>query len=173
MTDPSDAELVRRSRDGDRTAFAALYDRHARLARAVALDAGPAAVPDVVQETFLRAWRGLAGLRAGDQFPSWLAGIARRVVREHRRRPTPGPLADSPAPDDPSVDSADEAVHLLALVNRLPPDQRLAVRLFFLGGEDVAAVATRLGRSRSGTYALIQTARRTLAGWLTPEDLPR
>ncbi len=165
----TDAELVRLARAGDRAAFAALYDRHARLVRAVALDAGPAAVPDVVQESFLRAYRGLAGLRAGDRFPHWLAGITRRVVREHRRRPRPGPLADTPGPDPATgVDAADEAAHLLALVDRLPADQRLAIRLFFLDDSDVAAVAARLGRSRSGTYALIQAARRTLAGWLHP-----
>ena len=170
MTDPSDAELVRRAAAGDRAAFAALYDRHARLARAIALDAGPAAVPDVVQETFLRAWRGLAGLRAGDRFPHWLAGIARRVVQEHRRRRPPPPHGGG-SPGDPAdlAADADEAAHLLVLLDKLPAEQRLAVRLFFLDGQDVTTVAGRLGRSRSGTYALIQAARRTLAGWLAPE----
>ena len=71
-----------------------------------------------------------------------------------------------------AVGTVRAAAHLLALVAKLPAEQRLAVRLFFLDEQDIAAVAARLGRSRSGTYALLQAARRTLAGWLHPE-VPR
>src|SRR5262245_48169265 len=95
--DPTDAELVRRTLAGDREAFAQLYDRHARLVRAVAADAGPGRSDDAVQETFLRAYRGLADLRSPDAFAGWLVGIARKVVRETHRRPGAAPLpADLP-----------------------------------------------------------------------------
>jgi RNA polymerase sigma-70 factor (ECF subfamily) len=162
--DPPDPELVRRTLGGDREAFAALYDRHAGLVRTIA--AGPAAA-DVVQETFLRAFRSLRTLRDPARFAAWLAGIARQVVREGRRRPPPGALPDGvPARPGPSADDADEAAHLLALVARLPADEREAVRLFFLCGRAAAETAKALARSRSVTYAVLNRAVGRLAGWL-------
>jgi RNA polymerase sigma-70 factor, ECF subfamily len=168
--DPSDAELVRRALSGDREAFGRLYDRHARLVRVVAADAGPARAEDVVQEAFLRAYRKLGTLRGRDRFAPWLVGIARKVVREARRKPAGEPLPAAvpdgrpgPATD---ADNADEAAHLRALVARLPEEQRQAVQFFFLSGRDAVAVARLLGRSRSGTYALLRQAVGTLARWM-------
>ncbi len=168
--DPPDAELVRRTLSGDREAFALLYDRHARLVRVVAADAGPGRGEDVVQETFLRAYRNLRSLRAPCDFAYWLVGIARKVVREVRRRPAGSPLPAAVPDGRPGpgagADDADEAAHLRALVGRLPEEQRQAVRLFFLKGRDAAEVARLLGRSRSGTYALLRRAVGTLARWM-------
>jgi RNA polymerase sigma-70 factor (ECF subfamily) len=130
--DPSDAELVRRSLSGDRETFALLYDRHARLVRVVAADAGPARGADVVQETFLRAYRNLRSLRSPGDFSYWLVGIARKVVREARRRPAGGPLPAAVPDGRPGpgadADDADEAAHLRALVDRLPEEERRAVQ---------------------------------------------
>jgi RNA polymerase sigma-70 factor (ECF subfamily) len=155
---------------GDHEAFGQLYDRHARLVRVVAADAGPARIEDVVQETFLRTYRNLVTLRAQDGFAHWLVGIARKVVREVRRKPAGTPLPAA-APDhrpDPATDTdnADEAAHLRALVARLPEQQRQAVQFFFFGRQDAHEVARLLGRSRSGTYALLREALATLARWL-------
>jgi RNA polymerase sigma-70 factor (ECF subfamily) len=168
--DPPTADLVRRSLSGDHDAFARLYDRSARLVRAVAADAGRQRVEDVTQEVFLRAYRNLAGLRAPDRFSWWLVGIARKVVRESRRRPAGEPLPDDVPNQEPppaaAVEDADEAEHLLGLVARLPEEQRRAVQFFFLCGRDANQVARLLGRSRSGAYALIRQGVGVLARWM-------
>jgi len=164
----ADAELVARTLAGDREAFGRLYDRYARLVRAVASDAGTDAVPDLTQETFLRAFRRLATLRDPDRFGPWLVGVARQVVREHRRRRRPDPLGDRDPPGraDDSADDADEIDHLLRLVGRLPEPERLAVQFFFLSERDADETARLLERSRSGTYALLKRACARLARWL-------
>lgn len=155
------AELVRRTLSGDREAFAVLYDRFAPLVRAVVRDA------DATQDTFLRAYRNLRTLSDPGRFAGWLVGIARQVARErHRLRPIEPLTADPPTHDSPSADDADEVAHLLELVARLPADEREAVRLFFLCERDADDTAKRLGRSRSGTYALLKRAVGTLAGWM-------
>ncbi len=84
----SDATLVRGALDGDRAAFAQLYDRRARLVRAVCYDTTRdlQASADLTQEVFLRAWEKLAGLREPGKFSAWVTGIARQVCREWRRR---------------------------------------------------------------------------------------
>ncbi len=178
---PTDAELVRRTVAGDRDAFARLYDRYARLVRTVAGDAGPGRAEDISHDVFLRAYRAIATLRAADRFAPWLVGIARRVVQEVRRRPPREPLPSDIADGHPSaehgVDQADEVAHMLALVSRLPEDERRAVQFFFLNGRDGTETARLLGRSRSGTYALISRAVVTLARWMgadrTAGEVPR
>jgi RNA polymerase sigma-70 factor (ECF subfamily) len=84
---------------------------------------------DALQETLLRAWRGLAGLRAGDSARSWLYKIATNVCfteleRRHRRRVLPhdfGPAAEATTPPGmPAVESTwlepypDEAIGIAA-----------------------------------------------------------
>src|SRR4051812_48678109 len=116
--DPPDADLVRRTLSGDRDAFARLYDRYARLVRAVAGDAGPAYAEDLTQEVFLRAYRTLGALRSADRFAPWVVGITRRVVRESRRRPPrdplPAALPDRQPPVGDAAENGDEMAHLLA-----------------------------------------------------------
>ena len=167
---PTDAELVCRTVAGDRDAFARLYDRYARLILAVAGDAGPGRAEDIRHDVFLRAYRAIATLRAPERFAHWLVGIARRVVREVRHRPDREPLtsdvADERWPAEHAVDEADEVAHVLALVSRLPEEERRAIQFFFLNGRDGTETARLLGRSRSGTYALITRAVGTLARWM-------
>src|ERR1700746_1686469 len=93
---PEDAHLVSRALDGNTEAFAMLFDRYARLVRAVAWDAGSdwATIQDLTQECFLRAYRQLASLRKREHFRYWVTGIARQLVRETRRRRSYGQLPD-------------------------------------------------------------------------------
>jgi RNA polymerase sigma-70 factor (ECF subfamily) len=82
-----DGALVTRAASGDALAFRRLYDRHApRLFRFLCdlLRDAPAA-EEALQETFVRAHARLATLRDPEKLRSWLYGIARLVVMEHRR----------------------------------------------------------------------------------------
>ena len=82
----TDAELLRRSAAGERASFDGVIERHAaavlHLARAILADAD--AAEDVLQETFLAAWRGAGGFR-GDDARAWLLTIARNAARRHLR----------------------------------------------------------------------------------------
>lgn len=82
-----DDELLRRSAAGDRDAFDAFVERHAPAVLRFAgrtVDADRA--EDILQETFLAAWRGAAGFRGGSA-RAWLFAIARNATRRaHRLR---------------------------------------------------------------------------------------
>jgi RNA polymerase sigma-70 factor (ECF subfamily) len=85
----SDAELLRRAAEGDRSGFDALVQRHQgavfRFARM--LSRQDADAEEVLQETFLAAWRGAARFRGESAVLTWLLAIARRaVLRQTRRR---------------------------------------------------------------------------------------
>lgn len=152
---------------GDIPAFGTLYDRTVRLVRAVAVDAGPNAAEDVTHDTFLRAFRTLKTLRDPARFAPWLVGIARLVVLEHRRVRRFDSLPEQTlVQTGPDADAFDDVQELLRLVARLPGDERLAVRFFFLNERSIEETARLLERSRSGTYAVLQRAKARLAQWL-------
>jgi len=164
---PTNDDLVRRAITGDAPAFGTLYDRTVRLVRAVAADAGPDAADDVTHDTFLRAYRTLSSLRDPARFAPWLVGIARLVVLERRRARHFDPLPDqTPAQAVTDADALDDTRELLRLVAKLPEEERLAVRFFYLNERSIEETARLLGRSRSGTYAVLRRAKARLAQWL-------
>jgi RNA polymerase sigma-70 factor (ECF subfamily) len=168
---PEDGTLVGQALGGDTEAFAVLFDRYGRLVRAVLYDAGFdwATVLDLTQESFLRAYRQLAGLRSGEHFRYWLVGITRRIIQEARRRPRHQPLPETLAQtgaESEQLDNQDEIEHVLQLVAQLPEQERLAVSVFFLSERNIADTATCLELSRSGAYEVIKRACARLAGRL-------
>src|SRR5438067_1010368 len=78
-----DALLVECARAGDRSAFAALIDRHRQLLLALCRRTlrDPLAAEDAVHEAILQAMLSLDRLRRPDRFGPWLAGIGLNVCR--------------------------------------------------------------------------------------------
>ena len=77
---PSDLDLVRQAQAGDSDAFGELVERNRRAVFRAALAAvgNAAEADDVAQETFVTAYRKLAGFRAESAFRTWLLSIAWR-----------------------------------------------------------------------------------------------
>ncbi len=95
----ADAELVGRAQNGDRAAFEGLVRRTGRLVFArLYLDTGdPHKAEDLVQETFLLAFRSINQLKDPAGFRPWLLAIANRAmldaVRRDGRKKRSGPTA--------------------------------------------------------------------------------
>lgn len=83
-----DRRLVVAARKGDREAFRTLVERHQRrvFAVALALLKNREDALDIVQETFLRAHRGLDGFDGDSQLFTWLYRIAHNLCIDHLRR---------------------------------------------------------------------------------------
>src|ERR1700754_4432422 len=73
-----DSELVVRAQAGDRDAFERLVLKHkVSISRVIfRITKNREDAEDEVQETFLRAYRGLRGFRGNSKFTSWLTRIA-------------------------------------------------------------------------------------------------
>src|SRR5215468_1625560 len=103
-----DDDLVARVAAGDDAALRELFGRHAPWLAARLRSVLPAAdVEDVLQETFLAAWRGAAGYRPQGACGAWLWGIARRQAALLLRRRGSAELAAGRAVGQP--DASDPA----------------------------------------------------------------
>jgi RNA polymerase sigma-70 factor (ECF subfamily) len=137
---------------GDVAAFESLVRRRMnaiyRLDLAILGDEADAA--DAAQETFISAWRALAGLRDVDSFEAWLHRVSvnacrilqrargRRLVREM-------PMAElSAAAEVPAREPADVDL-LRAALKKLSHDHRTVLALHHLEGRPVKEIAEALG----------------------------
>jgi RNA polymerase sigma factor (sigma-70 family) len=174
----SESELLARIRGGDDTAFEALYDAYHRrlLAFCQHMLGSREEAEDVLQNTFMAAYRSLrAGYEVVELKP-WLYTIARNrclsVMRARReeveldeRAPAIGGLAAE-------VDRRADLRTLVRDVQRLPPDQRAALVLFEVGDQSHEEIAAVLGVRREKVKALVFQAREALMGWRTARETP-
>lgn len=144
--------LVERARRGDRIAFAELVRAcGARLdatARLILRD--PDLAQDAVQETLIRAWRGLPGLRDPGVFDHWLHSLVAHacidIVRKRRRRVIEVELTAmfEPGRADGTAQIVDRDLIDRAL-SRLEPEARAVVVLHFYLDLPLPRVADLLG----------------------------
>jgi RNA polymerase sigma-70 factor, ECF subfamily len=84
--DCSDSGLVARCLKGDRTCFRYLYQRYQHKVRSTLYQlCGPSLLDDLVQEVFLRVWKGLPKLKHKENFATWLYRITWNVASDQRQ----------------------------------------------------------------------------------------
>ena len=88
MDRPPEKELIERARSGDGEAYAALVRAHQQIAfRTAWLICGNSSeAEDVIQESFIKAWRTLGRFRSGSPFKPWLLTIVANEARSRGRR---------------------------------------------------------------------------------------
>src|SRR4051812_6740033 len=102
----TDAAIVARARAGDADAYRVLVERHSRslFRLAFRMTGNESDAEDVVQESFLRAYRQLAKFDERASFGTWLYRIATNcsldMVRSRKRR------SEQLAPSDPDLDGS-------------------------------------------------------------------
>ncbi len=171
-----DAELVRQVLQGNLGAYAELVNRYTAQVAALcrAHVPRPAAVDDLVQETFLRGLDRLAGLREPERFGPWLYAIARNLCRDwlqdsrHDYLPLDAVAPRLAAPEPAGGDEPpDRAADLKDCVRRLPAELREVVEIYYAGGRiTYQDLADRLGVSFGKVNQLLTRARKMLRAWL-------
>jgi RNA polymerase sigma-70 factor (ECF subfamily) len=143
----TDEELVAHAMAGDLDSFNQLVARWERPIYALAYRTlgRDEDARDVVQEAFLRAYRGLRGFKGQAKFSSWLYRITLNLCRDWIRRDRRTPLVHAPDGVDP-IDLADAQVEpgesvedlvarremsraVAAAMAELPEEQRTAILL--------------------------------------------
>jgi RNA polymerase sigma-70 factor (ECF subfamily) len=166
-----DAELVRRSREGDADAFGVLVSRHGRPAYLVALSVTNRHedAEDAAQESFMVALQRIEECRRPDRFGAWLMTIvrnrARNLVRREVLRDT-DPIPATAGSRGPTPERVTELSDLRALLydalSELPEVQREIVLLHDLEGWKHREIAERLGLPSGTVRSHLHFARKAL-----------
>ncbi len=172
MTQPDEVSLVEQSRRGDRGAFEELVRRSARLVFArVYLETGDRQrAEDLVQETYLLAWKRIASLNEPKDFRAWLNAIAHRVVvdsirREGRKKRAPvmrlarqdvDEVHDDDPPPDQRSETNEQRQRVLSVLRGMPEEYRVPLMLRYLAGADYDAIARQLALSNGSLRGLLQ-----------------
>lgn len=181
----TDQELVEKAQQGDKKAFNLLVVRYQNrvaglLTRYVSRDD----IPDIVQESFIKAYRSLASFRGESAFYTWLYRIAVNTAKNHltalgRRPPKEDILAEDAESYDAGVQlrEADTPENLVLsdelkrvvfeTIENLPEELKMAITLREIEGlsyEEIAevmdcpvgTVRSRIFRAREAIDARIQ-----------------
>lgn len=141
---------------------------------AVWLCRDPALADDLVQETFMRAWRAIDSLRDERAAKRWLITILRREFARLFERKVPKfvDAEDVVIPDDhaPGPDDRAEAGLLRMAIGELDGKYREPLVLQVLGGLSCQEIADELGITRSAVMTQLFRARQQLKSRLGAED---
>jgi RNA polymerase sigma-70 factor (ECF subfamily) len=179
----TDTALVVRARAGDRAAFEELVRRTSRLVFArLYLDVGRSdRAEDLLQETFLLAFRSLHRLEDADGFRPWLLTIAHNVLIDDARRSSrlkrTAPTADmhlselpspGPAPDE-MAERSEVRQRVLSVLRSLPTEYRLALTLRYITGADYETISEQLGLTNGSLRGLLHRGLKMLRDRLPPD----
>jgi RNA polymerase sigma-70 factor (ECF subfamily) len=181
--DSTDAELVDRARAGDRDAARQLAERYQRriLGVVVGMVRNPEDARDVVQETFVRAFRNLRGFKGDSSFYTWLYRIAVNLAIDLQRReakratvvfdenqPTgdqeTGAFGDRDAGEDPfdAVRNRELGRKIFDAIDGLTPDHRAVILLREIEGLSYEEISEVLGCSLGTVMSRLHYARKKL-----------
>lgn len=161
------------------TRFNAIYDQHHRAVHAylLARTSDPEAALDLLQETFLRAWRNLdtLGARGEGRHRYWIFTVARNLVTDYyRARAARSTALEQLSADARHHDSASETMEsaleereevemLDRAIKQLPEELRTVLLLQTLGELTSAQIGEALGKPAGTIRYQTSQARKQLA----------
>jgi RNA polymerase sigma-70 factor (ECF subfamily) len=167
---PQDATLVAQALKGDQDAYGLLVQRHSRslFALAYRVTGNQDDADEVVQETFLKAYRSLARFEQRSNFGTWLYRIAMNCALDlkTKKRPEVGAMqvSEDPEPGEYEVQlasagpSQDQLVFgaqvkekISAAIKLLTKTERAAFVMRHLEGRSIDEIAAVLGQKPNAT----------------------
>ncbi len=185
------ADLLSRLRSGETAALEEMVQAHQSLLYGLLLrlTGDPDEALDLVQETFIRALRGMASFRGESSIRTWLYRIAVNVFRNERRaapRETVDPQEleemnpgwwdrwSGRVPDPEEIVAGREETERLArAISRLPEEYRLVLLLRDREGHTTQEVADLVGISNAAVKSRLHRARLFVRGELLGESRGR
>ena len=178
------AAVLARARQGDGDAFRALVELHARQAFALAfrLTGEERDAEDVVQESFIRAFRQIGRFEARANFGTWLHRIVvncamdllrSRHSRREERSASPveetDEIVSSAAPSPERLARSEEIRRRVeSSMALLTADERVAFTLRHYEGRSIDEIGRTMGLQKSAAKHAVFRAVRKLRGALEP-----
>lgn len=178
----SDEQLIARVLSGQQQAFTVLMQRNERLLRFVLNRylTDDEAVKEVIQDTFLRAYRFLANFRSESKFSTWLTKIAVSLAISRLRSKRYAAWESwedykTTRPDETydggSFMEKEESVQLLRrAVRQLTPHDATALELFYFREQSIEEISQITGWTVSNIKSRLCRARQRLQGVLAKAE---
>jgi RNA polymerase sigma-70 factor (ECF subfamily) len=169
-----DIELVRRVRQGDEAAFRRVVDIHGPRLYLLAMSmlGNREDAQDVVQETFVGAFRGLRGFQGRSTVKTWLTRILMNNVANlrrsmHLRKTLPlgqaeEQMGETLAELATETGRADVRMDIAAVLSRLPQEHRVVIVLREIQSMTYDEIAAALGVPRGTVESRLFRARQKL-----------
>ncbi len=142
---------------GDQQAFEMLIRAYSRtvFVHAFAVLQNRAEAEDIVQETFLKAYKSRRALKDAEKFLSWICTIARNTARDHLKKRKPEPLPEdadeimdtTAAKPDRELEALESRERIHRVLSSLPEQYRLALTLRYMDGMDHETIGQTMGLS--------------------------
>jgi RNA polymerase sigma-70 factor, ECF subfamily len=189
----TDAAAVALARDGDSEAFRALVERHSRAVFRLAhrMTGNASDAEDVVQDTFLKAYKQLSRFESRANFGTWLHRIAVNcsidLIRSRPHREASQDVADleqfgaaaaadtgGPSPERLML-SAEVQARVTDAMSALSQLERAAFVLRHFEGQSIDEISRALGLKTNATkhsiFRAVKKMRRALEPLVAPPDL--
>ncbi|OHB77111.1 MAG: hypothetical protein A2Z34_02500 [Planctomycetes bacterium RBG_16_59_8] len=169
-TETQEATLVARARGGDRPAFEELVRRTSRLVYTrIYMEVGDTHLAeDLVQETYITAFRSIHQLAGPEGFRPWLYTVAQSVavdaIRYANRKKRSGKKADpetlktlrakTPEPSE-AAEREESRRKALSILRSLPDEYRMPLMLRYLTGADYDTIGRQLGLTNGALRGLL------------------
>lgn len=169
---PTDTELAACvAMLGDRRAFGLIVDRYQSRLRRFFLGqtlGDQQLSDDLAQETFIKAWLGLAGFRGLSSLSTWLFRIACRVLYDHVRssRPTLGIADRADLQARATVADAGLGIDVYRALALLRPEERTCITLQLIDGQPLAKIAKITGLPVNTVKSHLKRGKERLADYL-------
>jgi len=168
-----DAEktLVASCRNGDRGAYAELVKVHAGRVFAICFGmlGNRHDAEDMAQQTLLKGFMQIQGIRDSGRFGPWIARIARNLCIDRIRRQK-HQVAPAPGPASPDETEEWECRRLEVALAKLSGEYRVPLLLFYFDGHGTKSIAETLGTTQAAVQARLSRGRRQLQKLLQAEE---
>ncbi len=176
---PGDEVAIDQAKRGDRDAFRVLVERHARpvFRLAFRMTGSETDAEDMVQETFLKAWKQIGRFDGRAAFATWLHRICANCALDHIRArkgkqdlhvgddPLARVAAGAPSPERLAL-SSQVTTMLGAALDELSEMERAAFVLRHYEGLSIAEISATLGvqsgAAKHSVFRAVQKLRRAL-----------
>lgn len=154
----TDKNLVESCLEGDKEAYGKLVIRHYKniFLTCLGLLGNIHDAEDVAQDVMIKSYEKLGTLHDSSSFGSWTAKIAKNMCINYQRRQKPYLTVSEDLTTE--KDSSWETESLMQAMQKLHPEYRLPLVMFYFDGHNVKSVAQKLNVSTSTIYAKLRNA---------------
>lgn len=172
-------DLIQKAIDGEKKAFEQLYMQSYRYVFFVARQYIPddETTYDVIQETFVKVFRGISSLRSPNAYYSWLTTIAKNTAKNFLR----SKHIESPITEEEDYSAflkqdhtqKDVELDIEAILKELQPQDAEILSLVYYDGMRVTQIAKMRGVPAATVYTQLNRAKRNLKSQLAVHGIDK